>query len=461
MPTDANPVVSSVPPAPLPRISRTQVLQLVNDAKEEVRTATRRTTRRTIAVAAMIVLVLNGLFGGKLIYDTYAANRSFAETTGRLDNSIKELEKIAIERQKIIDDLKKENEEVKKRMQPTEMPADQVVTASKAVVKIEMGWKLIYTPTGGQLFQFYVPNLTKDDQGNDVPIVSGGYRNLAAYIQFADGTIEPYLVLDGNGGVNRPIGGEGTGTGFVVDERGFIMTNRHVAASWMSSYTFERVPGLLYRYNQEGKLVPVQVITRLPYWIPGKSRQAGNRLQGGFEGRHDYLNVTFQNTTQRIHATMSQFSDRHDVAMIKIDVPNPLTKLELLDTYDTATIGETVVTLGYPGSSPFSYGVVSSSDPFTKGTVRAVDSPTQGYGKISKILRDGQSADRKVSVYSDFGDVYQLTLMGASPGSSGSPVFNKDGKVIAVFFAGAEEENLTFAVPIRYAMELLGPKTKA
>jgi S1-C subfamily serine protease len=56
------------------------------------------------------------------------------------------------------------------------------------------------------------------------------------------------------------------------------------------------------------------------------------------------------------------------------------------------------------------------------------------------------------------GDVYQLEVQGAGPGSSGSPVFDGQGRVIGIYTYGKStiHTRLSFAVPIRYGMELMG-----
>ena len=60
-------------------------------------------------------------------------------------------------------------------------------------------------------------------------------------------------------------------------------------------------------------------------------------------------------------------------------------------------------------------------------------------------------------VYSGIGDVYQLTANATGAGNSGGPVFNTQGKVIGLFFAGAEfgGANVTFAIPISYGREIM------
>ena len=60
---------------------------------------------------------------------------------------------------------------------------------------------------------------------------------------------------------------------------------------------------------------------------------------------------------------------------------------------------------------------------------------------------------------SQFGDVYQLTVNSTGGGNSGGPVMDSRARVIGLFtYAIQGDVRLTFAVPIRYGMELMGTK---
>jgi S1-C subfamily serine protease len=63
--------------------------------------------------------------------------------------------------------------------------------------------------------------------------------------------------------------------------------------------------------------------------------------------------------------------------------------------------------------------------------------------------------------FSTIGDVYQLTVNSTGGGNSGGPVFDDNGRVIAIFTLASgpmADFKVTFAVPIRYGMELMGLK---
>ena len=70
----------------------------------------------------------------------------------------------------------------------------------------------------------------------------------------------------------------------------------------------------------------------------------------------------------------------------------------------------------------------------------AVAEPTLTVGTASKVLPG----------------VVQVDGYGA-PGSSGSPIFNRDGRVVAVLYGGERESNgkIIFAVPVQYVLSYL------
>lgn len=352
-------------------------------------------------------------------------------------------------------------------------PQDIVRQYGPASARLEVQWRLYDQTTGRPIFL-----KTFEDKENKNKVYPG-------YVRLQNGSIVPWLTLDDEGRENIPIDGNIAGTAFVVSEKGFLLTSKHLASAW--KIPFFDTPKM--DRKRDGVLVEATGKSRSPYkysvinideaaysdlrkWVPeagGAIFEATNvrvigpgnipdprkNEQRSFVGRNDNLTVTFAGNRLGINSTLVRSSNESDAALIKIDSPQALHKVDIAEN-DPPQAGERVVVLGFPAIGADTLAV---SETIENGIVKAntnlVPQPYVTEGIVALVSKKVSEKDG-IKMVGLEGNIMQLTINSTGAGNSGGPVFNSSGKVIGLFTSGYQSggANSTGAVPIEYGAEL-------
>lgn len=346
-------------------------------------------------------------------------------------------------------------------------------TYADSTVYIYAAWKLYDPITGKQVFHRC---RTEKDTGRCRPY----------FVKLGNGNLVRLLMADDEKVSNLAIGGAGSGTGFVVGSDGFILTNKHVAAGWETSYEYDETlvdprralvvePGGLLSAASDLPPALLPAFRDLRDWVPangsplfriGKAPGGLERLDiaddgSELEGRSDALAVRFPGNRVDVAAKLVRTSTDADVALIKIDVPEPVRKVEMADKQYRPALGEPVTVIGYPAVSATNRAVVLSSEAGVQRTSEEIiPEPTVTDGMVQNLSMPAQflAGDAPIAIHGSMGDAYQLSVLATGPGNSGGPVFDSAGKVIGIFTYVATRytgERVSYAVPIKYGLDLM------
>ena len=443
----------------------------------EERRAASRVWRSWLAVIVAFVILGGGAFYWKHIRDQNAQSAELQRAKEEMAERETGLESKVQEQQANLE---------KKTAEGRGLSAQDIVEQfGNATAQISRAWRLYDQTTGKPIFhQTISAKLPKMKKAQTCP----------AYVDLGKYGIVRWLTLEDDLRSNIPIGERARGTGFAVSEQGFMLTNKHVAAAWNLSFgqadpatSNEHGCGWLYEYGtgpgaKEKKLRkpprPMDLdddeFSDLRHWVPasggivfmrdwavpiGVERNVPDPTKSDkrtFFGRNDVLEVRFANSRGSANANLVNFSNDSDAALIKVDTPQQLKKLDIAAD-DTVTVGETVVAVGYPSVAATT---VASSATIEAGQYRTntdiVPQPFVSEGIVS-VISPSVKSENGVTVGGASGDVIQMSINSTGAGNSGGPVFNKSGKVIGLFTYGRSKGGAatTEAIPIKYGRDLL------
>lgn len=145
------------------------------------------------------------------------------------------------------------------------------------------------------------------------------------------------------------------------------------------------------------------------------------------------IGVQFADSDQNFPARLLRASPDADVAAVKVDIRGGVPTIGTLDPDPNALRpGDPVAIIGFP---------LGTDLPMPARRGRPVAHTTLTPGTVSKLLPDR----------------IQIDGYGAE-GASGSPVLNRDGRVVGILFGGqpGTQGRIVFAVPARFASRLIG-----
>lgn len=212
---------------------------------------------------------------------------------------------------------------------------------------------------------------------------------------------------------------EFVGSGFYVGG-GYVMTNRHIAQPWL---TDDRAQSLLTSVRGQPRL------KKLLAYFPETSTPLLLKFKGA--------------------------ASRDDLAVCAIDavkIPDEIAVLPLESDPDAVAVGKSVVMMGYTSGPDRILALLDDSES------RDIQ---QRYGSLEALLGFLAQAKR-IQPQTTQGSITALDVRRiaydarTAEGGSGAPLFGPSGRVIGVNFAVfTESQASNFAVPIRYAVNLL------
>ena len=209
-----------------------------------------------------------------------------------------------------------------------------------------------------------------------------------------------------------------TGTGFLVDEDGYVLTNRHVAAPWEVSQEYKHV------------------------------------IEAGYLPRLSLFVAYFPNQQKPFELAVMALSENEDMAVLYCNVGGfDIPTLSCQNEPDDLKVGQTLIVLGYPTG----LDVLLARMP--QQQLKEILGPNeQSFAQIAQNLADRQLI-QPIATRGMCGRATQTKIVydaETAIGGSGAPVLNSQGKVVGINTAllkGFAGTNI--GIPVKFGMEML------
>jgi len=208
------------------------------------------------------------------------------------------------------------------------------------------------------------------------------------------------------------------GTGFLVDRKGLLLTNRHVAEPWWNDAA------------------------------------AQLQIDKGYSPRFTIFRAFFPREPEPFELEVERLSEKMDLAVARLDPRGRRIPVVPLDrSGGGAVAGQAVVVVGYPAGLE---AILAKAD----GTV--VKELLAAAGTSAERITEALARNgliRPSTTQGHIGDITKTDIVFdalTTQGGSGGPILNRNGEVIAVEYAVLSKfGGNSFGVPIGYAIDLL------
>lgn len=378
-----------------------------DDAKAFLREFTRELAREISWTTKAIILVLSIGFITGVLYLGYAVNAELRKSREQAQQQSEVVRKLQEMLGQASDQIGELDETNRKIIRMASLAQNLRVDYGNGVCLIVGVYDLVDRGSGKTL-RYRDPQATAANPYEPQPMEDAIPQSVPSQVG---------LTTEGNG---SPVEYDFVGTGFHVGG-GYIITNRHVLQPWTED---EIVQQMMSDSNGRAR------IKRLVIYFP--------------------------NLPQPFPLKIRETSNREDLAVASIDpasLPQDVPTLPLETDSDAATIGKTVVTMGYPNGPDRLLAMVDDQE---------AKSINARFGNSRQNLINFLAQSRKIVPLTTQGAITDLDTRRivhdakTAEGGSGAPLFGQTGEVIGVNF-GVFTENTAanMAVPIRFAFDLL------